>query len=119
VRFEPVAAGSAPRLGLSPDAMTVLRDLAASASSRRVPPSKGVPALGGLAVGSIPLLPDWTWPMAEPDDPTPIYEQLIKNTPDPRGTEPSATDPTTPTRTDDQDRPEVAAHDEHGRGRTV
>lgn len=97
MRFEPVApaTGSAPRLGLSPEAMATFHGLSAPAPHQRLPPSEGVPALDSLAGVPLPLLPDWTWPMAEPDEPTPIYEQLIENTPDPRGTEPGVTDPTT------------------------
>jgi hypothetical protein len=33
-----------------------------------------------------PLLPGWGWPMAEPEDPTPVYDELTQTMPDPRDT---------------------------------
>lgn len=39
-----------------------------------------------------PLLPGWGWPMADPEDPTPVYDELCKTMPDPRGTGPETPD---------------------------
>lgn len=55
---------------------------------------------GGFATSALafhdapaPLLPGWGWPMAEPDAPTPVYDELCTTMPDPRGTEPGAKEP--------------------------
>jgi hypothetical protein len=68
---------------------------------------------GGFATSALafhdapaPLLPGWGWPMAEPDAPTPVYDELCETMPDPRGTEPRHASTEEPddedTRTNDQ-----------------
>jgi hypothetical protein len=76
VEFEPVTPGSAP-----------LPAEAASELARRWEKAKQAAPAPALATFETPapLLPSWTWPMADPDDPTPIYDELVQTMPDPCG----------------------------------
>lgn len=85
MEFAPV---TDPQVGLSPDAMSTLHGVAAPfepvgwSEAGELPTS----ALASLAAVPAGLLPSWDWLIAEPGDPTPVYDELITTMPDPSGT---------------------------------
>lgn len=90
MQFEPVAPGGILTVPASPGLDAAVEELKRRWEAATSGPHAFATSALAFHDAPSPLLPGWGWPMADPEDPTPVYDELVQTMPDPTGTDASA-----------------------------